>query len=565
MIHSGFHRTILFLATLLLACHPLSGQHKDTAADSVMFAINMRLYDSIQTPSFPKMYKDALRKAQEIGNEGDYITVRRMLISRYFLLNEQEKFIDESDRMIAYCQESGTETATQKLYQIWLFKAERLGMWGRSEETWETVRQMAEYAQQQHSELGTAMAYFQFGAMYLDQHQLEESETHLRKAWDLALKNKFLSLAVRTGFNRIAVKMNTFDYSAGIAIADSIEAIILQQKADGVRIGPVTMLTLARNRCKLHYLNGDMEEAAAQNDTMLYWYGIDPDPSQWSKVLYTQAGYKMYAGDLEGACADFDSLARMAARTRKWSSVANYTYALADARKQQGNLEKAVDAYLRYAAARDSDAVQAGNAKLNELTKKFELNELKMARQKAKFHFFLALTSAVFLLFVVIIYFFYTRKLREKNRVLYDRIQEMNMQQEIVGQILTIPESGLTEEQKLFRNLHVMMRSEKLYRDPGLNRESLCSKLGTNTRYLGEAVRICSAGQTVSEFINSWRLAEAAELLTLYDKMAIMEIGEKSGFGSNATFFRLFRNHYGMSPAEYRQISKESPLPRPEE
>lgn len=558
MMRACLRQLACWAAVLLSVCPPAAGTDRKSATDSALFELGMELYDSIRSPSFPKMYKDALRKAKEADNESRYITFRRMLISKYFLENEQEKFIAESDRMIAYCQESGTEAATRLLYEIWNFKADRLDTWGRNEEELETAKQMAGYAQQHHHDRGLAMAEYLFGGMYLNRHQLGEAETHLKKAWDLSIKNSYKDLAVRIGFNRIAVKMNTVDYGGGLAIADSVAALIDSQKTDKVRIAPVTMLKLARYRCKLLYLNGDLDGAAAQKDTMLYWYNVDPDPSQWPGVLYTQAGYKRYSGDMDGSCADLDSLARMARRERNWSLVANYTYALADARREQGKMDEAVEAYHRYAAAKDSAAVQAGNAQLNELTKKYELNELRWARKKAEYRFYLALGAVLLLLTVVVGYFLYTRKLREKNRALYDRIRQVDrLQEDLADRKSGIPEYDLSEEEKLFKKLNALMQGEKRFRNPQLNREALAFSLGTNTRYLAEAVKNCASGQTISEFINSCRLREAAELLTFRGEMSIVEVGEESGFGSNATFFRLFRDHFGMTPSEYREISKE--------
>ena len=553
-------RIIVFLSFLLLVCPvALPGAEKKAVSDSMLFEMNMRLYDSILTPSFPKMYKDALQTAREIGKESQYITVRRMLISKYALENEQDKFIEESDRLIEFCQESGTDDATIMLYTIWNFKAERLDMWNR-EERWETVRQMSEYAQQHRSDLGLAMACNRYGAMYLGRHQLEEAETHLSKAWDIALKNEMRNMAIRVGFNRMAIKMNTNNYSDGLAIADTLETIIAQQISRGERIAPATMLNLARNRCKLLYLNGDIEKAAAQKDTMLHWYGIEAeyDPSMHEKVLYTLAGFKMYAGDLEGACADLDSLALMSTRRKNWRGVVNYTYALADARRQQGALDKAVEAYIRHAAAKDSAAVQDANERLDELTKRYELNELRWVQKKTQLRFHLALVAAFLMLSILGIFFFYNRMLHKKNQILYQKVKEMDQQQYMVTEWYShIPESKLTKKERLFRDLQLLMNRDKLHRNPKLNRETLCAALGTNSQYLADSIRDCANGQTVSEFINAWRLREAQSLLISHDKMSIVEVGEVSGFGSDASFFRLFRKHFGLTPSQFRQISKE--------
>jgi AraC-like DNA-binding protein len=80
--------------------------------------------------------------------------------------------------------------------------------------------------------------------------------------------------------------------------------------------------------------------------------------------------------------------------------------------------------------------------------------------------------------------------------------------------------------------------------------------LATNYKYVEQAIRECSNGETVVDFINRYRVQHVAVLLKTTDD-AIGLIAELSGIGSRTTLFRLFRDHYGMSPTEYRNISRQ--------
>lgn len=481
-----------------------------------------------------------------------------MLISKYALENEQEKFIKESDTMIGYCQKSGTKDADRLLYEIWNFKADRLNMWGRDAEGLTTVKEMADYAQAHQHARGMAMAHYRMGNSYLGNRQTDEAEAHLLEAWNICYENGLRDLATRVGFSRLSLLSNRDEYVAGLALADSIEVIIEKRKEAGARIDPGTMVSLARLRCKLSYLNGDLEEAMAQRDTMERWYALSRDPALQENILYTVAGLKMYSGDLAGAGEALDSLSRMAVRARNWSKAVNYTYALADARRQDGDFEKAVDAYIRFAEAKDSAAVQASNAQLNELAQKYQLNELSWEKYRALSRLYIALLAVLLLLIVLVVNYFYTKKLKEKNQALFETITRADkLREDLTSQKTGRPETELSNEEKLFEKLRGMMVEDKPYLDSKLNREALALSLGTNTRYLSEAVRLCADGQTVSDFINSWRLREAAELLTYSDDMPVSQVCEESGFGSEATFFRIFRNHFEMTPSEYREIARE--------
>lgn len=116
--------------------------------------------------------------------------------------------------------------------------------------------------------------------------------------------------------------------------------------------------------------------------------------------------------------------------------------------------------------------------------------------------------------------------------------------------------SGIDGENSLFRRVSDMMRNEMIYRNPNLNRESLAAAVGSNTVYLADAIRD-NTGMTVNEYINGFRISHAAGLLTQNPDISIGDVETQSGFNSRSTFSRLFRNHFGMSPSEYKIISKE--------
>ena len=61
-------------------------------------------------------------------------------------------------------------------------------------------------------------------------------------------------------------------------------------------------------------------------------------------------------------------------------------------------------------------------------------------------------------------------------------------------------------------------------------------------------------GETVSDYINRYRLEHVARLLKNTNH-PIAVIGETSGIPSRATLGRLFRIAYGMTPSEYRNTT----------
>ena len=147
------------------------------------------------------------------------------------------------------------------------------------------------------------------------------------------------------------------------------------------------------------------------------------------------------------------------------------------------------------------------------------------------------------------------RQLAEKNRSLYEQIQQREQAEaEERQQLQAQPEEKLTQNQLLYRRLCKLMEQPEVYTDADTNHETLARLLGTNHTYVYAALREC-AGQTPADFINLYRIRHAALLLSTTDD-PIGLIIEQSGITNRTTFSRIFREHYSMSPSEYRKAAK---------
>lgn len=151
----------------------------------------------------------------------------------------------------------------------------------------------------------------------------------------------------------------------------------------------------------------------------------------------------------------------------------------------------------------------------------------------------------------------YNRLLAEKNRSLYEKMQQREQAEaEERRQLQAQPEESLTAERQLFRRMCTLMTEMQPYTDESLNRDALAQLLGTNSKYVVQAIRECSHGDTVMDFINRYRLENVARLLKTTDHPVNL-VGELSGIPSRTTLSRLFRNTYGMTCREYRQVSQQ--------
>jgi len=161
-----------------------------------------------------------------------------------------------------------------------------------------------------------------------------------------------------------------------------------------------------------------------------------------------------------------------------------------------------------------------------------------------------------------------SRRLRKKNRSLFERLKDQDMLTKENSRLLSLlqerpagTENGSDGKEKnrddLYLRLSALMEDPKVYSDTKLTRKSLADKLFTNEKYLRETI-LQRTGLTFSEYLTGIRLNRARGLLLSADpKYTPQEIAQACGFGGLSTFYRLFKNFYGMTPEQFRSSADE--------
>ena len=165
----------------------------------------------------------------------------------------------------------------------------------------------------------------------------------------------------------------------------------------------------------------------------------------------------------------------------------------------------------------------------------------------------LALLSAIALLLVV-----RSRKVFEQKTTtlttLVDIWAEQKQQEsETVAKEAEEEEPQTDTQEKsneLFSRIVKLMEEEKLYTNEELSRDMLAGKLCTNYKYVVKAIKD-STGNSITTFINDYRLGQASRLLRETDE-SIAIVAELSGF-SHRSLTRHFQAKFGITPSEYRR------------
>ncbi|TXB63174.1 AraC family transcriptional regulator [Phaeodactylibacter luteus] len=129
----------------------------------------------------------------------------------------------------------------------------------------------------------------------------------------------------------------------------------------------------------------------------------------------------------------------------------------------------------------------------------------------------------------------------------------LNKELSLKWRLSTNPEKQ--KGQDLFLLINRAVAEEKLFKDPNLNLDMLAQRIGTNKRYITDALRI-HHGQNFNQFVNEFRIEYAKSLLEANPELNTDSLSEEVGFNSRATFYRAFKQFTGLTPGEYVKAGK---------
>ena len=110
----------------------------------------------------------------------------------------------------------------------------------------------------------------------------------------------------------------------------------------------------------------------------------------------------------------------------------------------------------------------------------------------------------------------------------------------------------------LLSQLDQLMQQEQVYRQMGLTIGQLAARLDVPEYRLRQAINAGLGYRNFNDFLNTWRVREAAERLNspCDQALPVLSIAMECGFRSLSSFNKAFREEYGQTPTAFRrQIS----------
>lgn len=232
-----------------------------------------------------------------------------------------------------------------------------------------------------------------------------------------------------------------------------------------------------------------------------------------------------------------------------------------------------------------------------ELATIYETNEKsrQITEQKAQLRQtrIILITSTGMLLLATIIIWLITHNLkisRKKNKIMAGQIDELlsyrdellnakeiirslsqSSVKKVIPETTAVNDFTLTEAQEvtedketeieesslkdLFEELETMVNKEHLFLDPDICRDMLTKRLHIKKNVFAQMIQTY-AHTNFNGYINNKRLEYSIRLLKDYHNYTIEAVASDSGFNNVRTYYRQFREKYGMTPAEYRSLQK---------
>lgn len=429
-----------------------------------------------------------------------------------------------------------------------------------------TARDMLSSATAANDKYRQAYAYYSIGLIYQAVERYGEATDALEKSvaiMDAALKDFPPLDYIKAQLELLSTQYSVGRYAESLktckAAADRLDKFIASEDPDfqmGINCMSMRLhieCYAVRNYLAMNELALASKHLDAASDCMYPEIGLDREIFNETSAMYYDR-----IGDF-GRALDY---ADLSVNAFKASGLAPYYIEALTLKKtilaDMGRWREAYENQALVEEAKDSLDSSRFASELGELQTIYEVDKMSAQKKRQQVVLLFSVLCCALLLSIVIVYIVYYNRLRRKNQSLYEQINSNLRNVGSSAKVLQMtPEEELSREMQLYRKIACLMEEEKPYRDATFNRTALAKMMGTNEKYVADAVRE-GAGTTVSNYITDIRLNCSLELLSDEsgngEPVSLDDVARDSGFGSYSSFWRAFQKKFSMTPSEYRSL-----------
>ena len=158
---------------------------------------------------------------------------------------------------------------------------------------------------------------------------------------------------------------------------------------------------------------------------------------------------------------------------------------------------------------------------------------------------------------------YYSRNIQRRNKELLKVQNSLDAGQEVDAEETSVTNEDQNDEQpaideneRLFIQLDELITRDKLFLKPTFSRDDMARLIGVDKNRIGHIMSNYSSASNASVYINSKRVEYGAKLLLEHPDYTISAIAQECGMSNTVTFNRTFKEIFGMTPSEYRNMSE---------
>ena len=486
----------------------------------------------------------------------------------------------QARKLMEYCKSNDEWTYYYRGYDLLV---EALTASLKHETLQREAKKLYKEAKERKQPLGMVSSTVSLARVYMKQHRFAKAEECFRDAIELANKIEFPEVCyiLVESYHDLALTLILQEkYDEALFVLQKTEAAIIKLEEREAEIGHANQIERYRlygcytryyidtkDYTKAEYYTNLMEEilrSFSDDETVfddkLFAYRalISEARGQYSEALKLAEKTYLMMLELSNVPMDINDILLLKARLLIKLGRGDESIALYDSIINSNN------------RIRDTEF----NAQLDEIHTIYEVDKHIAEKKRTRNYFLFALGGCILLLIVLSGWIYYSRTIVLKNRGLYRQIKEQDrLAEELESmtkryeQLIHVATADSLEEieeklpgnmqqRKLVARLHEYLLKDKKFSNSDVARDELVSELATNKTYLFESLKAVT-GKTPQEYINHLRLEESRRLLDHSSHFTIEFIAEECGFTSLRTFYRIFRENYRITPAEYRKMAME--------
>lgn len=297
-----------------------------------------------------------------------------------------------------------------------------------------------------------------------------------------------------------------------------------------------------------------------------------PESSIFTELYYqSEAEYHLLTKDYKKAKKYISVLTDKYKADKNLHNSTNYIrthLTLANILNAEGNKDDAYNLLYDLFEANDSINNTKFASQMMEMQIQYNVDKMRKEaeenRVKLNNLYFMLLISVIIAFSLIAIIYCKSRNelaLKRKNRQLHNQYLEIEKHKK---QELEVKQKKKTEDTPLapqdpldiiVEQLDLYLSESGDYKKPNIKREDVALRIGTNRQYLIEAIRM-KRDKTFNEYINTFRVKYAYNLIVTQIDKPISEIYLEAGFLTKGTFNRAFKEAYEMTPSELRNAIK---------